>query len=144
MMWNSSQAFVTIVALNVSELVSIFPCPALLITGPARYFGYFGLPAEWVEIYLFMLNISAYTYISSVMFLYRYQQLSEGWLIYYMDHDRYALPCNLISENAGAILTVVPLIGYYKGSEVMKGIFGSVIDEATDVKNVVVIGFLLP
>jgi hypothetical protein len=60
-----------------------------------------------------------------------------------MDHDRYALPCNLISENIGAILTVAPLIGYYKGSEVMKGIFGSIIDEATDVKNVMVIGFLV-
>uniref|UniRef100_A0A914EAT6 Uncharacterized protein n=1 Tax=Acrobeloides nanus TaxID=290746 RepID=A0A914EAT6_9BILA len=144
MIWNSSQAFTTIIALNIAELVSIFPCPAVLITGPARYFeAYFGLPAEWVEISLFLGNTVAYTYISMVMFLYRHQQLSDGWLKCYMEQNRYALPGNAIGMAVGMILTVTSLIGYVNGSDVMKGIFGSVIEKATDVQNVTVIGFLV-
>lgn len=60
-----------------------------------------------------------------------------------MEQNRYALPGNAIGMAVGMILIVTSLIGYVNGSDVMKGIFGSVIEKATDVQNVTVIGVLV-
>uniref|UniRef100_A0A914DWB8 Uncharacterized protein n=1 Tax=Acrobeloides nanus TaxID=290746 RepID=A0A914DWB8_9BILA len=144
MIWNSSQAMTTIFALNAAELDSIFPYVVLIITGPARYLANLGKPLEMVLISAFIFNVIAYNYVASVMFLYRYVQLTENWLHKYITQDKYALPCNLISETLGTIIVLVPGIGYFDGSAAIKEALGDVIKQETDLEDATAIGFLDP
>jgi hypothetical protein len=140
--WNSSQAMTTIFALNAAELDSIFPYTVMIITGPARYLANLGKPIEMALVSVFIFNIIAYSYVASVMFLYRYVQLTENWLHKYITQDKYALPCNLISETLGTLIILVPGIDYFDGSAAIKEVLGDVIKQGTDLEDATAIGFL--
>jgi hypothetical protein len=143
MIWNSSQAMITIFALNAAELDSIFPYAVMIITGPVRYLANLGKPFEMFLASVFMFNIIAYCYVASVMFVYRYVQLTENWLHKYITQDKYALPCNLISETLGTVFILVPAIGYFDGSAAIKEVLGDVIKKETDLEDATAIGFLV-
>uniref|UniRef100_A0A914CTJ4 Uncharacterized protein n=1 Tax=Acrobeloides nanus TaxID=290746 RepID=A0A914CTJ4_9BILA len=143
MIWNSSQAMTTIFALNAAELDSIFPYAVFIITGLARYIANLGKPVEMALVSVFIFNIIAYNYVASVMFLYRYVQLTENWLHKYITQDKYALPCNLISGTLGTIIVLVPGIGYFDGNAAIKEVLGDVIKKETDLEDATAIGFLV-
>lgn len=143
MMWNSNQAFLTIVYLNLAELESILPCPVVLITGPVKLIGNLGKPVEFFLITVFILNLVSYMCVESAMFLYRYSQLSDNWLQQYITKHKYALPCNIGSETVGTIMIMGPLWSYYDGSEVIKEIFGKVIKRAGVLEDATPIGLLV-
>uniref|UniRef100_A0A914D424 Amino acid transporter n=1 Tax=Acrobeloides nanus TaxID=290746 RepID=A0A914D424_9BILA len=142
MIWNSSQAMTTIFALNAAELESMFPYAVFIITGPARYLANLGKPVEMALVTAFVFNAIAYTYVASVMFLYKYTQITENWLHPYITQHKYALPCNLLSETLGTIIVMVPALGYFDGSAAIKEALDDVIKKETDLEDATVIGFL--